>query len=171
MVAERLVSKVEAIPEISEIVFEASPRLLPLRKQLATVAPQYALVEISDDSPNQHQLKPHQFLVTYRYGSFESGAPVECEPTLSAAVEDLIATCRITDQPLAFDAAGVVASASAPAPPLQLASIAKPASPAAAAPSGLEYNAVSDSAKRVGRNDPCPCGSGKKYKACHGRLS
>ena len=24
---------------------------------------------------------------------------------------------------------------------------------------------------RVGRNDPCPCGSGKKYKACHGRLN
>jgi len=23
---------------------------------------------------------------------------------------------------------------------------------------------------RVGRNDPCPCGSGKKYKNCHGRL-
>lgn len=23
--------------------------------------------------------------------------------------------------------------------------------------------------QRVGRNDPCPCGSGKKYKACHGR--
>jgi preprotein translocase subunit SecA len=22
----------------------------------------------------------------------------------------------------------------------------------------------------VGRNDPCPCGSGKKYKACHGKL-
>ena len=22
--------------------------------------------------------------------------------------------------------------------------------------------------KKVGRNDPCPCGSGKKYKACHG---
>ena len=21
---------------------------------------------------------------------------------------------------------------------------------------------------RVGRNDPCPCGSGKKYKRCHG---
>ncbi|GAB4254645.1 MAG: preprotein translocase subunit SecA [Methylomicrobium sp.] len=25
--------------------------------------------------------------------------------------------------------------------------------------------------KKVGRNDPCPCGSGKKYKQCHGRLS
>jgi preprotein translocase subunit SecA len=24
--------------------------------------------------------------------------------------------------------------------------------------------------KKVGRNDPCPCGSGKKYKACHGRI-
>lgn len=25
--------------------------------------------------------------------------------------------------------------------------------------------------QRVGRNDPCPCGSGKKYKHCHGKLS
>lgn len=24
---------------------------------------------------------------------------------------------------------------------------------------------------KVGRNDPCPCGSGKKYKACHGKLT
>jgi preprotein translocase subunit SecA len=32
------------------------------------------------------------------------------------------------------------------------------ASPVAAAP-------------KVGRNDPCPCGSGKKYKQCHGKLS
>jgi preprotein translocase subunit SecA len=24
---------------------------------------------------------------------------------------------------------------------------------------------------KVGRNDPCPCGSGKKYKHCHGKLS
>ncbi len=29
---------------------------------------------------------------------------------------------------------------------------------------------VRDGAK-VGRNDPCPCGSGKKYKHCHGQLS
>jgi preprotein translocase subunit SecA len=25
--------------------------------------------------------------------------------------------------------------------------------------------------KKVGRNDPCPCGSGKKYKSCHGSLA
>ncbi|UCV19573.1 preprotein translocase subunit SecA [Ferribacterium limneticum] len=28
-----------------------------------------------------------------------------------------------------------------------------------------------DSGPKVGRNDPCPCGSGKKYKHCHGKLS
>ena len=36
-----------------------------------------------------------------------------------------------------------------------------PFSPEALAAQGL----------RVGRNDPCPCGSGKKYKQCHGKLS
>ena len=27
------------------------------------------------------------------------------------------------------------------------------------------------SERKVGRNEPCPCGSGKKYKQCHGRLT
>jgi preprotein translocase subunit SecA len=26
------------------------------------------------------------------------------------------------------------------------------------------------SERKVGRNEPCPCGSGKKYKQCHGRI-
>jgi len=25
--------------------------------------------------------------------------------------------------------------------------------------------------RKVGRNEPCPCGSGKKFKHCHGTLS
>jgi len=25
--------------------------------------------------------------------------------------------------------------------------------------------------RKVGRNEPCPCGSGKKFKRCHGQLS
>lgn len=29
---------------------------------------------------------------------------------------------------------------------------------------------VSDETHKAGRNDPCPCGSGKKYKQCHGKL-
>ncbi|MFZ1873547.1 MAG: preprotein translocase subunit SecA [Chania sp.] len=31
-------------------------------------------------------------------------------------------------------------------------------------------NAPELAERKVGRNDPCPCGSGKKYKQCHGRL-
>jgi preprotein translocase subunit SecA len=27
------------------------------------------------------------------------------------------------------------------------------------------------STQKVGRNDPCPCGSGKKFKQCHGKLA
>jgi preprotein translocase subunit SecA len=37
--------------------------------------------------------------------------------------------------------------------------------PAARAPAPVR------SGPKVGRNDPCPCGSGKKYKACCGALS
>ena len=31
--------------------------------------------------------------------------------------------------------------------------------------------AGADAMPKVGRNDPCPCGSGKKYKQCHGKLA
>ncbi len=38
---------------------------------------------------------------------------------------------------------------------------------------GLLGGAAAEAAAlpRVGRNDPCPCGSGKKYKQCHGKLT
>ena len=29
-------------------------------------------------------------------------------------------------------------------------------------------SATPASSKKIGRNDPCPCGNGKKYKKCHG---
>ncbi|NOS79959.1 MAG: hypothetical protein HOP32_00080, partial [Nitrospira sp.] len=32
----------------------------------------------------------------------------------------------------------------------------------------LAPQTVQHSDDKVGRNDPCPCGSGKKYKKCHG---
>ena len=37
----------------------------------------------------------------------------------------------------------------------------------AAAPAGGRLVQVKSGQKKVGRNDPCPCGSGKKYKKCH----
>jgi len=33
---------------------------------------------------------------------------------------------------------------------------------------GNEDKTIRRSGDKVGRNDPCPCGSGKKYKKCHG---
>jgi preprotein translocase subunit SecA len=36
---------------------------------------------------------------------------------------------------------------------------------------GEEHKPFVREGQKVGRNDPCPCGSGKKYKQCHGRLS
>ncbi|MEW6477856.1 MAG: preprotein translocase subunit SecA [Pseudomonadota bacterium] len=34
-----------------------------------------------------------------------------------------------------------------------------------------DASTVAAAVPRVGRNDPCPCGSGKKYKHCHGQLT
>lgn len=52
---------------------------------------------------------------------------------------------------------------------------------AAQSASGIEINedgdvsgggiTVKNMMRHVGRNDPCPCGSGKKYKQCHGKIS
>jgi preprotein translocase subunit SecA len=57
---------------------------------------------------------------------------------------------------------GSAAPAEAPAP--ALAGARAPAgAPARSTPSPQPVRAVA----RVGRNDPCPCGSGKKYKKCH----
>ncbi|WP_102377833.1 SEC-C metal-binding domain-containing protein [Raoultibacter timonensis] len=46
-----------------------------------------------------------------------------------------------------------------------------PAAPPKAAPTGKAKTVEKDKDDpfaNVGRNDPCPCGSGKKYKKCHG---
>ena len=40
-----------------------------------------------------------------------------------------------------------------------------------AAAAGLGLSADAAAFARVGRNDPCPCGSGKKFKQCHGKLT
>ncbi|RZI67734.1 preprotein translocase subunit SecA [Variovorax guangxiensis] len=40
-----------------------------------------------------------------------------------------------------------------------------------AAAAGVGLSAEAAAFARVGRNDPCPCGSGKKFKQCHGKLS
>lgn len=52
------------------------------------------------------------------------------------------------------------------APEELLAPLATPGTTQVAAEDHNTYMGV-----KVGRNDPCPCGSGKKFKACHGKLA
>ena len=54
-------------------------------------------------------------------------------------------------------------------------SVSQEAAIAAAAVGGstavAQAYAGTDAMPKVGRNDPCPCGSGKKFKQCHGKLA
>lgn len=50
----------------------------------------------------------------------------------------------------------------------ELSSLAQPDEPQAQAPTPRAQ--VVREGRKIGRNDPCPCGSGKKYKSCHGSL-
>ena len=69
-------------------------------------------------------------------------------------------------------------AAAGPAPGEEVVFAPEPEAPAPAGRSAapapaagdVEQPVVKDSAfERAGRNDPCPCGSGKKFKFCHGR--
>jgi preprotein translocase subunit SecA len=39
------------------------------------------------------------------------------------------------------------------------------------AAAAVEQTVSEQQMQRTGRNDPCPCGSGKKFKLCHGKLT
>ncbi len=59
--------------------------------------------------------------------------------------------------------------------PIQLVQAAEPANPGSSAPAELRSPSPAATPfvrqiPKVGRNEPCPCGSGKKYKHCHGAL-
>jgi preprotein translocase subunit SecA len=60
-----------------------------------------------------------------------------------------------------------------PTPPAALATArgrqAGTATAVAGRPGGGEGNAAPVAGEKLGRNDPCWCGSGKKFKKCHGR--
>ena len=77
------------------------------------------------------------------------------------AVEEREALTNVQYQHADFDAAA--AAADAPA--------AAAAASAELEPQTPQLQPFVRSGQKVGRNDPCPCGSGKKYKVCHGRLS
>ena len=88
----------------------------------------------------------------------------------------LLARVQVQDEE---EVQAVQASRAAPAhlqfqhPEASAAALPEEAAPAAAAAGGGAPAPVETfvrKERKVGRNEPCPCGSGKKYKHCHGRL-
>jgi preprotein translocase subunit SecA len=73
-------------------------------------------------------------------------------------------------QPLILNDPGAASSALPPfgAPPRQSAAPEGRPQPPRAGGDDAEIKPVRRDEPKVGRNDPCPCGSGKKYKKCHG---
>ena len=59
------------------------------------------------------------------------------------------------------------AGSAIPKTPLMSEAEPTPAGAAPVRPSAGHGTAVSE--RKVGRNEPCPCGSGKKFKKCHGQ--
>jgi preprotein translocase subunit SecA len=73
------------------------------------------------------------------------------------------------EQPSALAEAGGAATATAAAGAAAGAAAAAGGDGRAAAPQGVNPETrVRDEHEKLGRNDPCWCGSGKKYKKCHG---
>jgi len=66
---------------------------------------------------------------------------------------------------------GGEAGAAAAAPPSDAAALPIPGGRPQSLPSAEpQQGTFVRSERKVGRNEPCPCGSGKKYKQCHGAL-
>jgi preprotein translocase subunit SecA len=91
-----------------------------------------------------------QMLARIRVRSEEEVAEMEAEQQRIAA--------RLQQQMLASGGGAPAGGAFGAAPEDAAGNVAVPQRPQLAGP-------------KVGRNDPCPCGSGKKYKHCHGQLT
>ncbi|MFC0573954.1 preprotein translocase subunit SecA [Paraburkholderia solisilvae] len=88
----------------------------------------------------------------------EQGSHLENVEFRHADYSDSGAATAVAAAPVAADAAAtMIGDAMSHAP--------RGAGAAAVAPG------ASDGIPKVGRNDPCPCGSGKKYKQCHGKIA
>jgi preprotein translocase subunit SecA len=101
--------------------------------------------------------------------------PADFEPEPASGTDDLTYAGGGPEQPSALDEASRGATAPAPsAAPGILPGAAAPAGVAAAgggnggASAENPATVVKADRDKIGRNDPCWCGSGKKYKKCHG---
>jgi hypothetical protein len=94
-------------------------------------------------------------------------APPQAPPVRQAPRQPLITNDPGASQVPAFGAPSSVFGAPA-TPPRPPAPQPRAPQPARVGGDDAEVKTVRNEGPKVGRNDPCPCGSGKKYKKCHG---
>jgi preprotein translocase subunit SecA len=100
------------------------------------------------------------------FGRYIFHVQVQIEPAQAAALSRRSSTSRVS---------GMSYSGGGPEQPSALYDAAEEAGVATMDPEGQEFAALPevetrhvDDRDKVGRNDPCWCGSGKKFKKCHG---
>ena len=116
-------------------------------------------VEVPDNLENSEQLvveEPDESLMQFQHP--DAASPVDQTIDDSEGQDDQDshqANGRQTTASQAPQKGGLIYHGSRTAPP---------------APSKSPAPLVKGDLDKVGRNDPCPCGSGKKFKKCHGAL-
>jgi preprotein translocase subunit SecA len=91
--------------------------------------------------------------------------PADFEPEPEASAQELSYAGGGADQPSALDEAAQAAMAQGAAP---AAAVGAATAGGNGATSENPETVVKSDRDKIGRNDPCWCGSGKKYKKCHG---
>jgi preprotein translocase subunit SecA len=94
--------------------------------------------------------------------------PADFEPEPAASAQELSYAGGGADQPSALDEAAQAAMAQGAAPAAGAAAVGAATAGGNGATSENPETVVKSDRDKIGRNDPCWCGSGKKYKKCHG---
>jgi preprotein translocase subunit SecA len=110
----------------------------------------------------------NEMLVRFKHAVISNLARVQI---LSEAEVAALEEARRQPRPMQFQhaEAGAVGEPAPAMPPASAQPPGRPLPPAAASPAAADT--FVRELPKVGRNDACPCGSGKKYKQCHGRLA
>jgi preprotein translocase subunit SecA len=90
-------------------------------------------------------------------------------PAASAAFDVMRRRKAMEEQQRAQQQAAAGNDSEGEAPPQGAAARPAPAQRPAAAATAQKSSALGPEFRDAGRNDPCPCGSGKKFKKCHGK--
>ena len=165
-----------------------------MRTELAQFE-RWILLRIVDDSWKEHLHQMDQLRDSIGFRAFSQRDPriefkreaatlfEQMQGGLGEKITDVIFKGRVAVTPPQAappaTTATITASSDADAPPPQAAAESiRPASPPRAvppppasriAPQPAAAPSRGTAVTAVGRNEPCPCGSGKKYKQCHGR--